>query len=69
MYLSMCVSVALGRWLVQWTIIDIQGQNSTFLGLFNQVKAGKFECVEMTDELKRASVTSIAVLVLLHDVL
>ena len=61
MYLSMCVLVALGRRLVQWTIIDIQGQDSTFLRLFNQVRAGKFECVEMTDELKRAAVSQVMV--------
>ena len=61
MYLSICVSVALGRRLVQWTIIDIQGEDRTFLGLFRQVKAGKFKCIEMTDELKRATLSQVMV--------
>ena len=54
MYLSLCVTVSLGRRLVQWTIIDIQGEDRTFHTLFNEVKAGKFECIEVIDELKRA---------------
>ena len=61
MYLSLCVKVSLGRRLVQWAIIDIQGEDRTFHTLLNEVKAGKFECIEVIDELKRASLLQVLV--------
>ena len=61
MYLSPCATVSLGRRLVQWTIIDIQEEDRRFHTLFNEVKAGKFECIEVIDELKRASLLQVLV--------
>ena len=61
MFLSLCVTVSLGRRLVQWTIIDIQREDRTFETLFNEVKAGKFEIVKVIDELKRATLLQVAI--------
>ena len=55
MFVSLCVTVSLGRRLVPWTIVDLQGEDRTFQSLFTEMKAGKFDCVEVTDELKRAT--------------
>ena len=54
MFLSVCVSVSLGRRVVPWTIVDIQREDRTFRTLFTELKAEKFDCVEVVDELKRA---------------
>jgi hypothetical protein len=57
MFLSVGVTVTLGRRLVQWTIIDIQHNDRSFLDLFNEIKAGKFDCIEVIDDLARATCT------------
>ena len=55
MFLSVSVAVTLGKRLVQWTIIDIQHNDRSFLDLFNEVKAGKFDCIEVIDKLAQAT--------------
>ena len=54
MFLSVCVAVSLGRRLVSWTIIEIVGEDKTFETLFNEIKAGKFDCINIDDDLRRA---------------
>ena len=49
---SVSVAVSLGRSLVQWTIIDFQNEDRTFMDLLNEVKVGKFDCIRVIDELK-----------------
>ena len=60
-FLSLCVTVSLGRRLVQWTIIDIQREDRTFQTLFNEVKARKLEIVAVIDELKQATLLQVLV--------
>ena len=55
------MTVSLGRRLVQWTIIDIQRKDMTFQTLFSKVKTGKFDCIEVIDELKRATLLQVLV--------
>ena len=50
MFLSVCVAVSLGRRLVPWTIVDLQSEDRTFQTLFTQMKAGRFQCVQVGDE-------------------
>ena len=61
MFLSVCVAVSLGRRLVPWTIVDLQSEDRTFQTLFTQMKAGRFQCVQVGDELKRATVSQVMV--------
>ena len=61
MFVSLCVTVSLGRRLVPWTVVDLQREDRTFQTLFTEIKAGKFDCVEVTDELKRATLTQVLV--------
>ena len=61
MFLSVSVAVTLGRRLVQWTIIDIQHNDRSFLDLFNEMKAGKFDCIEVIDELAQATLQHVFV--------
>ena len=61
MFLSVCVSVSLGRRLVPWMIVDIQREDRTFGALFTELKAGKFDCIEVVDELKRATLLQVLV--------
>ena len=61
MFLSVSVAVTLGKRLVQWTIIDIQHNGRSFLDLFNEVKAGKFDCIEVIDELAQATLRHVFV--------
>ena len=60
MFLSVCVTVALGRRLVPWTIIELQHtEDRTFQYLFSEVKAGRFDCVQVVDELKHATLMQV----------
>ena len=61
MFLSICVSVSLGRRVIPWTIIDVQREDRTFRTLFTEAKAGKFDCVEVHEELKRATLLQVLV--------
>ena len=61
MFLSTCVTVSLGRKLVQWTIIDIEREDRTFHTLFMEVKAGKFDCIQVIDDLKHATLLQVLV--------
>ena len=61
MFLSVCVTVSLGRRLVPWTIVDLQREDRTFRTLFSEVVAGKFDCVEVNDELKRATLSQVLI--------
>ena len=47
MFVSLSVVVALGRRLSQWTIVDFQSEDRTFQALFNEIKAGKFDSIEI----------------------
>ena len=51
MFVSLSVAVALGRRLAQWTIVDLQSEDRTFQALFNEIKAGKFDSIEVGDEI------------------
>ena len=46
-------SCRFGKPLVSWTIIEIQGERS-FCELFTALQAGFFDCVPVTDALKKA---------------
>ena len=48
------MTVSLGRRHVPWTIVDLQREDRT---LFTEIKVGKFDCVEVAHELKRATFT------------
>ena len=61
MFVSLSVAVALGRRLAQWTIVDLQSEDRTFQALFNEIKAGKFDSIEVGDELKRAMLLRVLV--------
>ena len=61
MFLSVSVAVTLGRRLVQWTIIDIQHSDRSFLDLFNELKAGRFDCIEVIDEMAQANLQHVFV--------
>ena len=41
--------------------MDIQREDRTFQTLFSEVKAGKFDCIEVIDELKRATLLQVLV--------
>ena len=51
----------LGRRVIPWTIIDIQREDRIFRTLFTEPKAGKFDCIEVVDELKRAILLQVLV--------
>ena len=54
MLLSVLVALNLGRPLVPWTIVEVIGEDQTFLTLFEKLQAGCFDAVEVCDDLKRA---------------
>ena len=54
MLLSVLVALNLGRPLVPWTIVEVNGEDQTFLTLFEKLQAGCFDAVEVCDDLKRA---------------
>ena len=54
MLLSVLVALNLGRPLVPWTIVEVNGEDQTFLTLFEKLQAGCFDAVEVWDNLKRA---------------
>ena len=54
MLLSVLVALNLGRPLVPWTIVEVNGEDQTFLTLFEKLQAGYFDAVEVCDDLKRA---------------
>ena len=54
MLLSVLVALNLGRPLVPWTIVEVNGEDQTFLTLFEKLQAGCFDAVEVCDDFKRA---------------
>ena len=54
MLLSVLVALNLGRPLVPWTIVEVNGEDQTFLTLFEKLQARCFDAVEVCDNLKRA---------------
>ena len=44
-YISECMCCGV---VVSWTIIEIVGEDKTFKTLFNEIKAGKFDCINVT---------------------
>ena len=60
-FLSVCDTVSLGRRLVPWIIVDVQSKNTTFQNLFIEMRAGHFQCVQVGDELKCATVSQVVV--------
>ena len=54
MLLSVLVALNLGRPLVSWTIVEVNGEDQTFFTLFEKLQAGCFDAVEVCDDLKRA---------------
>ena len=53
MYISVQVTIVLGRVIVPWTIVDFHEENVTFSEFFSCIKAGQYH-IEVTEELKRA---------------
>ena len=53
MYISVQVTIVLGRVIVSWTIVDFHEENVTFSEFFSCIKAGQYH-IEVTEELKRA---------------
>lgn len=51
---SMTITALLGRPIVPWSIIEVNDEDRTFEGLFETVKAGCFDVVPVSDELRRA---------------
>ena len=47
MLLSVLVALNLGRPLVPWTIVEVNGEDQTFLTLFEKLQAGCFDVVEV----------------------
>ena len=52
MLLSVLVVLNLGRLLVPWSIVKVNGEDQTFLTLFEKLQAGCFTAVEVLDDLK-----------------
>lgn len=50
----MTITALLGRPVVPWSIIEVNDEDRTFEGLFDIVKAGYFDVVTVSDELRRA---------------
>ena len=47
MLLSVLVALNLGRPLVPWTIVEVNGEDQTFLTLFEKLQVGCFDAVEV----------------------
>ena len=58
MYISCQITVNFGRPIVPWSIIELHHEGSTFQKLFKEVKAGYFDVIPVSDELKRAKLLS-----------
>ena len=51
MFISVCVVLSMGRRLVSWTIAQLKGEDRTFEALYNEIKAGKYDCIKVCDGL------------------
>ena len=54
MLVSVQVVIGLGKPIVPWTILEVDAKK-TFNQLFTPLQAGVFDCIEVTDILKRAT--------------
>ena len=61
MLLSVSVVIALRRRLVSWSIIEAAEVDLTFEMLFEEIKSGKFDCVPLSEDLRRARLLQVAV--------
>jgi hypothetical protein len=57
MFISVQVTAALGRPIVQWSILEINEDTLTFSSLFEAIKAGRFEVISMSEDLKKLKLT------------
>ena len=57
MFVSVQVTASLGRPIVQWSILEINEDSMTFADLFEAIKAGRFEVISMSEELKKAKLS------------
>ena len=55
MLLCVNVSATLGHSLVSWTIIEVNDERYTFDSLFASIRAGRFDSVVVSEELKKAA--------------
>ena len=55
MLLCVNVSATLGRSLVSWTIIEVNDESYTFDSLFASIRAGRFDSVVVSEELRKAA--------------
>ena len=55
MLLCVNVSATLGRSLVSWTIIEVNDESYTLDSLFASIRAGRFDSVVVSEELKKAA--------------
>ena len=56
-FISVQVTAALGRPIVQWSILEINEDSLTFSNLFEAIHAGRFEVISMSEELKKSKLT------------
>ena len=61
MLLSVGITVSLRGRLVPWAIVDMQSKDRTFQTLFTAMKVGRFQCVQVGDELKHATISQVLV--------
>ena len=54
MLLSVLVALNLDRPLVPWSIVEVNGEDQSFLTLLKKLQAGCFDAVKVSDNLKRA---------------
>ena len=57
MFISVQIMTALGTPIVQWSILEIDEDSLTFSSLFEVIKAGHFEVISMSEELKKSKLT------------
>ena len=57
MFVSIQVTASLGRPIVQWSILEVNKDSMTFADLFQAIKAGRFEVISMSDELKKTKLS------------
>ena len=57
MFISVQVTASLGRPIMQWSILEINDDYLTFASLFEAIKAGRFEVISMSEDLKKSKLT------------
>ena len=55
MLLSVLITASVGRALVPWSIVEVNGQEDSFEKLFSNIQAGCFDSVTVSDDLKNAT--------------